>query len=87
MPAKLEKPKAIRYKGVFIVKVQRPVETNLPPAEHRVLVYNRDRSVEALLPVTKDLLQAMGEEFKQFWYAYYRGTVLHLDRLAPWQEW
>lgn len=25
--------------------------------------------------------------FKQFWYAYMEGTVLHLDSRAPWQEW
>jgi hypothetical protein len=77
-----EKPRAIRYKDVFIVKVQR-----CQPQSVTALIYNRDRSVEAQLPLSGDLLRAMGEEFKQFWYAYHRGTVLYLDRLAPWQKW
>jgi hypothetical protein len=79
------KAKAVRYKGTFIVKVQRPVATNL--GHDLAMVYNRDRSLEVMLPMSGDLKRAMGEEFKQFWYAYHRGTVLHLDRLAPWQEW
>jgi hypothetical protein len=80
------KTKAIRYKGVFVVKVQRPVATNMPGGG-LAMIYNRDRSVETLMPMSADLLEAMGDEYKQFWYAYFRGTVLHLDRQAPWQEW
>jgi hypothetical protein len=40
-----------------------------------------------MLPVTRQLTRAMREDYKQFWHAYLAGTVLHLDRPAPWQEW
>ena len=75
----------MKFDHRFIVKVQRPLVTSGPPNE--VFVYDRRRSVEAMLPAPRKLRQMMGEEFKQFWYAHMEGTVLHLDGIAPWQEW
>ena len=74
-------------KGRFIVKVQVPITTNLPPGEEQCLVYNRDRTVECMFPVTKEINDAMAGDLKQFFYAYMKGTVLHLDGIAPWQGW
>jgi hypothetical protein len=70
----------------FIVKVQRPLVTNAAPGEEEALIYNRDRSLEVMFPMSQ-LAGAMGEDLKQFWHAHLEGTTLHLDKPAPWQEW
>lgn len=75
-----------RYAGRFIVKLQRPLLTS-GPAEV-VLVYNRNRSVHAMLPMPRKVRrQIMGTELKQFCWAHMQGTVIHIDAIAPWQEW
>lgn len=75
-----------KYAGRFIVKVQRPLITS-GPAEV-VLVYNRRRTIHALLPMPRKLLRLiMGDGLKQYCYAYMRGTAIHIDGIAPWQKW
>lgn len=69
----------------MIVKVQMPLTSNVssPPC----LVYNEDRTLEVQLPIDKSLRAAMGDDTKQFFHAHMEGTILHLDKIAPWQEW
>jgi len=69
----------------FIVKVQRSLYASANAAQ--CLIYNEDRSLLVQFPLDPELRRAMGKEHKQFWYAYRRGTELHLDGLAPEQEW
>lgn len=69
-----------------IVKVQTPLESNaLVP---RALVYTRDRTtIYTQVPVTLELLGAMGGKVKRFFYAHLEGDTVSLGRCAPWQEW
>jgi hypothetical protein len=69
----------------MIVKVQIPLATSGPISE--ALIYDESRTIEALLPVTDDLLEAMDGQPKAFFYAHMEGTNLLIDGPAPWQEW
>ena len=68
----------------FIVKVQVPMDTNMEPL---ALVYNKDRSLEWMLPIEDDLRKAMDGGYKQYWFAHLEDKVIILDRVAPWQDW
>jgi len=70
---------------LFIVKVQRPLSSNVedPPA----LVYNKDRSLTMQWPMDDAIKRIMGRELKVYWWAYMQGTVLHLDKPAEEQDW
>lgn len=70
----------------MIVKVQLPLAGS-GPTMRPVLVYNESRSIEALIPLTSDLLEVMNGELKAFFHAHMEGTNLFLDDPAPWQEW
>lgn len=69
----------------FIVKVQLPIVTNDPNPQ--ALVYDRYRRLCQHMPITKELLAAMGGEFKRYFCAYMEGTELHLDGQAGEQSW
>lgn len=71
----------------MIVKVQIPLAGSDPQAMSEAFVYNRDRSIEAMLPITEELLVVMDGEYKAFFEAHMEGTNLLLDGPAPWQEW
>lgn len=71
----------------MIVKVQIPIESNMPPEEYRALVYDETRSLEVLVPITDGLREAMGSHVKQYWYAHTEGDHVVLDGPAPWQKW
>jgi len=71
----------------MIVKVQIPLAGSDAQAMGEALIYNEGRTIEALLPITDDLLEAMDGEPKAFFYAHMEGTNLLLDGPAPWQEW
>jgi hypothetical protein len=74
-----------RRSAKFIVKVQRPLAGSVsdPPA----LVYNEDRSLMQYVPFNYMLRSRMGDDLKQYWWAYVQAKVLYLDRPAPEQEW
>lgn len=72
----------------MIVKVQLPIAGDVGEA----LVYNEDRSVWFLGPVTDVLVNAMEGEHKRFFDAHFEpdgkgGVVFHIDDDAPWQDW
>lgn len=71
--------------GTFIVKVQVPLATSeeVPAA----LLYNKDRHVQAMVPVTDELLASMAGEKKKFFYARMVGTIINIDGEAPCQDW
>jgi hypothetical protein len=77
----------------FIVKVQIPLVTT--ERKPWALIYNSDRSVEEMFPITCGLLKRLDSQPKSFWYAKYAPDPggrpgefrLHLLRKAPWQEW
>jgi hypothetical protein len=70
----------------MIVKVQLPLASNAPKPE--CLVYNEDRSVEAMLPVTNEVVDLFGaDEVKAFFYATLKGDNIELQGRAPWQIW
>lgn len=70
-----------------IVKVQRPLITNVP--EPHVLVYSRDKRIMAQMTVSADDLTSIFKpgEFKVFMQAEQHGTRLTLFERAAWQEW
>jgi hypothetical protein len=74
-------------RDLFIVKVQRPVETSDPADMNTALVYNRDHTVDVMMPMDPAVVLAMAGEYKQFWYAYMEDAILRLHTQAPWQEW
>lgn len=69
----------------MIVKVQIPLATNAPTP--MALIYNEDRSVEYQTPVTRDLRRKMKGQWKTFMHAELVDTILHLGKMAPWQDW
>lgn len=70
-----------------IVKVQRPLATN--ETTPHVLVYSRDRSIDALMPVTADDLKSLfgRDRMKVYVKAEMRGTILHLGERVAEQSW
>jgi hypothetical protein len=70
-----------------IVKVQLAISTNTDPM---ILVYNKDRSRECLIPQTKEYCDAFGNELKSFWYAIWNRKKKGYDMFikpAEWQGW
>jgi hypothetical protein len=77
---------------IFIVKVQLPIVTSEPAP--MALIYNRDRSVGNMVPVTAKLRRLVRDELKSFWFAHLipdpnqlGAFLVSLARPAPWQEW
>jgi len=71
----------------MIVKVQMPVITNeVPP---KCLIYDKNRTFEELVIISDELIDAMGERKKAFFYAEIDeedGTI-SLQAEAEWQNW
>jgi hypothetical protein len=68
----------------FIVKVQRPLSSNIPNPP--MLVYNEERTLMESMN-NPDIRRAMGDEPKQYWWVHLRGGTLYFLRPAPEQEW
>ncbi len=73
-----------------IFKIQLPLATNDP--QPKALVYNADRSIESMWPITQDLLNVMAGEVKRFFYCTvtaWDDTSDDVDLVAdaPWQDW
>lgn len=70
----------------MIVKIQRPLMTN-GQEKPQALIYNQDRSVEAMIDY--EAYEGMFElyELKIYHYAHMEGTILHIDERAPDQDW
>ena len=68
----------------MIVKVQVPISGNMEP---KALIYNRDRTLELLHPITPELQRAMAGWLKRFFYVRIVNEQLTLDGEAPWQNW
>ena len=77
----------MKLKNNSIVKVQIPIICS--PGNYYALVYNKSRSYEVYMEITKEVLKVMKKEYKKFFYASYdkknNNTVLINE--APWQEW
>lgn len=69
----------------MIIKVQWPVATNEDVP--KVLIYNQDRSVEYQTEATPEFSRIMHHKLKAFFFAELKGTIVHIGRRAPWQEW
>lgn len=74
----------------MIVKVQLPLNHKHPQA----LIYNEDRTIEVQwdfsndLKTFRELLKLMRKEPKAFFFAKQdQQGMLHLEGIAPWQEW
>ena len=84
---KTSRMKPPKLKKGSIVKVQLPLMSNDP--QPLALVYNRSRSYDVDMIVSKALIKAMKGQPKKFWYAHYdpetNNTVL--EREAPVQNW
>jgi len=81
------------YRRSHILKVQIPIVTTEP--DPVILVYNQDRSIEAMLPLTPKVRRFLKGKLKSFWVAHAVPDLkagngkyqICLDRPAPWQEW
>ena len=69
----------------MIVKVQLPLNTN--EVEPLALIYTKTRSFQAMVPVTKDIVDAMKGQPKAFFHAHTNGKNVILDKPAPWENW
>lgn len=71
----------------MIVKVQIPLETNMPTP--MVLIYNEDRSEEHQFPVSPEFIKAMKGKPKSFFHADRKNGhfLVHLNKPAEWQDW
>ena len=69
----------------MIVKVQLPLASN--DAEPKALVYNKGRSHQFLLPITKDLKEMMGDDVKAYFDADYEEGKIELYKKVEPQDW
>lgn len=68
----------------MIVKAQ----LSLNDGGQHVLIYNADRSITSQFPATQELIEAIGEDKKAFFFSVLRDDgILELGETAPWQEW
>lgn len=72
----------------FIVKVQVPIESNMPKEDQVAMVYNEDRSFRLDLPV-KEVFDRMKGSPKKFFFAQFNAETKDLNFMqeAPWQTW
>lgn len=69
----------------FIVKVQWPLlTTEINPL---VMVYNKNRKIDLMVPACKGLKKEMKGQFKVFFYAFVKDKQVVLNGVAPWQSW
>jgi len=71
-------------KPQMIVKLQIQM---FPDPGSRVLIYNEDRSVYYEQEATEELRAILFDRPKRYLYAHLEGTLLHLDKDAPDQDW
>jgi hypothetical protein len=69
----------------MIVKVQTPLASN--EREPLAMIYNKDRSVEAFVPITADIKKLMKDTPKAFFHAKMNGDKIELLKEAVWQNW
>ncbi len=70
----------------MIVKIQRPLVSSEP--DPMALVYNRDRSLEAHMPMTPDIEALFADgSLKVYHRASLRGTELHIGRRVKEPNW
>lgn len=72
----------------MIVKVQRPLETNMLMGLSRVLIYNQDRSIHQMINVPQSIQkQIFGKQKKIYCEAHLEGTDIVLDHPVEDQPW
>jgi hypothetical protein len=70
----------------MIIKVQLPLYSNEKNPE--AFIYNEDRSVTVMLPVSQDIIDAMDGEPKKYFHATVsKKGILNIKAEAPWQDW
>lgn len=66
-----------------IFKLQVPLS-----GDPQALVYNKTRSSRGLIPITDEVKEVMGDEFKKFIFGKrLESGVIEIHGVAPWQEW
>lgn len=70
-----------------IIKIQKPLVSN-GPAD--ALIYNEDRSLTTMLPWTKEIDAAFGDDVKQYWLAdipqFDKGYIKLIEQIEE-QDW
>ena len=74
-------------KNKFLVKIQMPIA-----GENEVLIYNKNRTIMAQIPTTKEIKKWMDGQLKKFAYVKYSDpeaeyTMLEIIKEAPYQSW
>lgn len=69
----------------MIIKLQRPIWTS--GEEQDILIYNKHRSImfEWNTPELNELFGS--DEYKIYHHAHMKGTLLHIGKRAPDQDW
>lgn len=66
-----------------IFKLQVPLA-----GEQQALIYNKNQTSRGLIPITDEVKEVMGKEFKKFIFGKRREDgVIEIHGVAPWQEW
>jgi hypothetical protein len=69
----------------FIVKVQASLNTSHD--QQQCLIYNQARTLMQEMPMSPELLDAMGGHDKEFFHASFNDGELTIKELAEWQTW
>jgi hypothetical protein len=68
----------------LIVKIQR---SQPPSPRGLVLMYTRRMRAKWMGPIAPDVDRWMGKRQKTFAHAHIEGTLVVIDKQAPWQDW
>lgn len=77
----------MKSKGGFgmIVKIQRSI---FPPGANTMLIYDKRRSVEGQLPLTKEVKKLLAGDLKGYFQGRLDSTgLLHIQKRVADQEW
>jgi hypothetical protein len=70
----------------MIIKIQIPVVSSQPHA--RALVYNKDRSINFMMPLPPAIKKRMGKDKKAYFEATITGDNIELhEKISRWPNW
>jgi hypothetical protein len=72
----------------LIVKLQVPISSNVPPEEHKALLYDQTRHFEMMTPISDEILEQLRGRPKAFFEIDLRdGNPFRFIREVPDQGW
>lgn len=77
----------------MIIKVQMPLVSSDPAVVNEngeavgALIYDRSRTVQRIVPLTKELIEKMEGSVKRFFKATLVGDQIEIGEPVRWEEW